>query len=293
MLLRFFFSRIEGRASGFLPGVASFLFCVATVCVAKNARAVDPFEIQVYDGTANRPKQFGLETHWNDVAMGRKIGDAPELPSNHVMHLTFEPSYGLTDWWELGAYIQSAMRPDGSLDFAGVKLRSKFVTPPAWSEHFRLGLNLELSAIPETYDRGVVGGELRPILAYDSEHLLLAANPIVDIGFENGGASDGPIFEPAATAVLKIPHVLGVGAEYYGGLGPFSGFLPVRQQEHYVYEVFHVLSEDNIELRLGVGEGLTDASNPLVFSVILGTTFETSVGTNSRPPSPLPVMRSQ
>lgn len=255
---------------------------VALGALARNARAVDPFEIQVYDGTANQPKQFGLEVHWNDVAEGRKVGDAPELASNHVMHTTLEPSYGLTSWWELGAYVQSALRPDGEIDFAGAKLRSKFVTPPNWSDHFRLGLNLELSAIPETYDRGVIGTELRPIAAYDSEHLLLVVNPIVTFGFENGEASDGPRFEPAATAVVKIAHTLGVGAEYYGGLGPFSGFLPVRDQEHYVYEVVHVLSEKDIELRLGVGEGLTDASNPLVFSVILGSTFDTAFARDAR-----------
>ena len=254
--------------------------------LASNARAVDPFEIQVYDGTANRPKQIGLETHWNDVAEGRKSGDGPELPSDHVLHLTFEPSYGVTAWWELGAYVQSAMRPNGELDFAGVKLRSKFVTPPDWSRHFRLGLNVELSAIPETYDRGAVGGELRPIAAYENDYLLLAANPIVTFGFENGEAKDGPSFEPAATAVVKIAGRLGVGAEYYGGLGPFADFLPLREQEHYVYEVVHVLSEDDIELRLGVGEGLTSASNPLVFSVILGTTFDMGLARDSHPPVP-------
>ena len=266
--------RICGAPSLFKT--AAFSSFLAVFLIAPNARAVDPFEIQVYDGTANQPKQFGLEVHWNDVAEGRKTGDAPELASNHVMHTTLEPSYGLTSWWELGAYVQSALRPDGEIDFAGVKLRSKFVTPPNWSEHFRLGLNVELSAIPETYDRGVIGAELRPIAAYDSEHLLLAVNPIVTFGFEHGEASDGPRFEPAGTAVVKIAGTLGVGAEYYGALGPFSGFLPLRDQEHYVYEVVHVLSERDIELRLGVGEGLTDASNPLVFSVILGSTFDTA-----------------
>ncbi len=273
-----------GAPSFCLPASLSVVFAIVTL--ARSARAVDPFEIQVYDGTANDPKQFGLETHWNEVAQGRKTGDAPELGSDHVMHLTFEPSYGLATWWELGGYVQSAMRPDGRLDFGGVKLRSKFVTPPTWSDHWRLGLNFEISAIPETYDRGVFGGELRPIVAWNSAHLLLAVNPIVTMGIENGEAKDGPHFEPAGTAVVKLGGALGLGVEDYSALGPWSGFGPLREEEHYLYEVVHVLSEKDIELRLGVGEGLTDASNPLVFSVILGTTFDTPLGGDSRPRTP-------
>ena len=39
------------------------------------ARAVDPFEIQVYDGTADAPGVPGLELHLNTVASGRTVAD--------------------------------------------------------------------------------------------------------------------------------------------------------------------------------------------------------------------------
>ncbi|HEX3853396.1 MAG TPA: hypothetical protein VHW01_20670, partial [Polyangiaceae bacterium] len=133
------------------------------------ARAVDPFEIQVYDGTANAPGVPGLELHLNTVPNGRRTAEPPELAPNHQSHFTLEPSLGIEPWWELGGYLQSSLSGDGKLSYAGAKLRSKFVTPSGWSAHFRLGVNLELSRVPQAYDRARWGGEARPIVAFDGE----------------------------------------------------------------------------------------------------------------------------
>jgi hypothetical protein len=64
------------------------------------------------------------------------------------------------------------------------------------------------------------------------------------------------------------------GIEYYANPGPFSGFLPWQQEEQYVYEVVNLLSVPHFELNAGVGEGLTNASNRLVFKTILGYAWE-------------------
>jgi len=76
-------------------------------------------------------------------------------------------------------------------------------------------------------------------------------------------------------AVTKIHHeAVSVGVEYYANLGPFSGLLPWREQEQYVYEVFNLLAVKHFELNVGVGEGLTDGSNRLVLKTILGYVWE-------------------
>ena len=43
---------------------------VAASLVALPAAALDPFEIQIYDGTANAAGEPGLELHLNYVARG-------------------------------------------------------------------------------------------------------------------------------------------------------------------------------------------------------------------------------
>src|SRR5579872_6461056 len=110
-------------------------------CTSPAAHGGDPFEIQVYDGTANAPGVPGLELHLNDWATGNRDATPPEVPLHGQFHATLEPSLGLLPFWEIGAYLQGAVRTDdGVATFAGVKFRTKFVTPPGWDEHWRLGL---------------------------------------------------------------------------------------------------------------------------------------------------------
>jgi len=262
------------RRMAIAPRALSFAWLLgagaAATLVAREARAVDPFEIQVYDGTANAQGEAGLEMHLNTVASGLTEATPPEIPPNHQTHLTFEPSFGMTPWWELGGYFQTALRGDGHLDYAGSKLRLKFVTPPGWDAHVRLGANFELSILPTRYDPDRIGSEIRPIAAWENDDWHFAVNPI--LGVSIGGRS-GPTFEPAVMALRKIGGVVSVGVEYYGDLGVITKPHALRDQEHYVYEVANLLSVDRLELNVGVGEGLTAGSNALVFKTIAGWTF--------------------
>ena len=238
------------------------------------ARALDPFEIQVYDGTANAPGKPGIELHLNRVMNGVATPNGPELAPNHQTHMTLEPSIGVRPWWELGAYLQMAARGDGTFDYAGTKLRSKFVTPPAWDRHWRLGVNLELSLLPEKYDRDRWATEVRPIAAWADERWLFAINPIIGVPLAGDGYSKGPTFEPAAMVIRDNAGKVGVGLEYYTSFGAIAGVAPWGEQQHYLFEVANLVAIKNFELNVGVGEGLTDASNPLVFKTILGYVFE-------------------
>jgi hypothetical protein len=245
---------------------------ICTLCGSRGASALDAFELQVYDGTANAPGQPGIELHVNSVASGHRDAVAPELPPNHQTHLTLEPSLGITPWCELGAYLQTTVRTDGGFDYSGLKLRTKFVWPAAASDRFRWGVNLEISDLPPAYDRDRWGAELRPILAYTSAggRLGFAFNPILDMGLTSKAIDQAPAFEPALSAVFIAPGLLSAGIELYGDLGPIGHFASLDEQQHTIFEVVNVLAWRRIELNAGVGEGLTAASNRLVFKMILG-----------------------
>jgi hypothetical protein len=245
----------------------------ASLTIAGVARAVDPFEIQVYDATANAPGVPGLELHVNHVAIGLGTANAPELPQNGQTHFTLEPSIGLTPFWELGGYFQTSLRADGHFDYAGVKLRSKFVTPPRWQPHLRVGVNLELSLLPETYDRNRWGIEVRPIAAWENAHWLFAFNPIADTSLAGPDSSRGPFFEPALMAKWKLLERVMFGVEYYGSFGPIASPLPWSAEEQYLYEAVDLIGVAHLELNVAVGEGLTAASNAFVVKTIVGYEF--------------------
>ena len=230
------------------------------------SRGMDAFEIQVYDATANAQRAIGLELHVNGVVRGSsELPDPPEIPLNHQAHFTLEPSYGLFDWWELGGYFQTALvTQDGTFRYAGVKLRSKFVTPPKFHPHLRFGLNIELSYLPPEFDASQWGMEFRPMAAWENEHWEFVINPIVTLSFANPVS---PGFEPAALAVYKFGERVSLGFEYYGTIED-------KHEEHYVFEVVNILAIKNVELNIGFGQGLTTQSSPFIAKMIFGYTWE-------------------
>ncbi len=213
------------------------LVVVGATFLATEARAGDPFEIQVYDGTANPPGVPGIELHLNQWATGNSAATPPEAPLHGQFHTTLEPSLGILPWWELGAYVQGAARTDaGVVDWAGVKLRSKFVTPPTWDPHWRLGVNFEGSYLPATYDHDQWGSEVRPIVAWHDDDWLFALNPILDQPLAGSDASQGPSFQPA----LKVARTVGpvaLGIEYYATLGPLTNIAPWSDEQQQIFEV--------------------------------------------------------
>jgi len=265
-------SPVPSRATStafFVLAVAMTLV-VTVVGFEREARAFDPFEIQIYDGTANDPGEVGLEAHLNHVLKGHKDAPPPLLPDHHQTHLTLEPSLGVTEIWEVGAYLQSTFSGDG-YDFAGMKLRSKVVTKKSFHEHVRLGINVELGRLPAKFSDVPWGAELRPIFAYEDARWLFAVNP--NLGFTPFGCpeDDGcaPSLEPGA-ALYRKAGPLSLGFEYYGSLGPISHPHALTDQEHYLFAVGNVLAFEGWELNMGVGRGMTAASNEYLLKAIVG-----------------------
>jgi len=270
-------SRAGVAASGFLAwawaavaAAALCLFFFPLLGPVGIAWAADAFEIQVYDGTANAPGVMGLELHANDALDGPRTVAPPELPPYHLLHLTLEPSLGLTASWEVGAYLQTAVRPEGGFDFAGAKLRSKLVSPPGWRPHLRLGANVEVGALRARYETQRWGAELRPIVAWEDERWLFAVNPIVGFSLTGGG----PTFEPAAMALIKLPPLVSLGLEYYADLGEIFPTSSRGSREDTLFEVVNLLAIRNVEVNAGVGEGLEGGGRRLVAKMILGYAFD-------------------
>jgi hypothetical protein len=214
---------------------------------------MDAYEIQVYDGTANDPGRPGIELHAN------RDNRAQET------HLTLEPSYGVARGWEVGAYLQTAFLADGSFAYSGAKLRSKHVA--RFGESLRAGVNLELSVVPSRVEPDHLGGEARPIVAWENAWVALAFNPIV------GLSGLAPTFEPAAFAKAKIAGAVAIGVEYYASFGEIGRPAPWREQEHYVFQTIDLIAWHDFELDVGFGEGVSPASHPFIGKVIVGYTF--------------------
>jgi len=246
--------------------------------MARVAAAQDAFEIQVYDSEVAPRGDVGLEVHLNYVAVGDgAMSSSGELPSNHVTHLTLEPHVGLTRWAEAGAYFQTALRPDGAFDYAGVKLRLKTRVPRKLARGLvGLALNFELSAVPRTYEATGLGGELRPVIDVAWKRLYASVNPI--IGFDFFGAEAGhPQLEPAATVLVALLPTWAMGVEYYGVLGQIDEPLPASQQVHRLF-VVSTMTYKWFGLHVGGGYGFAAGDKWIVKAIL---SFDLT-----RPPQP-------
>jgi hypothetical protein len=244
----------------------------AGLLVARPAAAVDPFEIQVYEGDINDPLQPGLELHSNFVASGHGAAAPGEVGSHHQWRETLEPSFGVLSWWELGAYLQLLVAVgEGEAHFGGYKLRSKFVVPRRLTGDFVLGLNFEVGRGTEAFGGADWDSEVRPILVWAPPRWLIAVNPILGWAV-TGERHAAPDFEPCAKVRWDTGRGVGVGVEYYAGLGALSQIEPRSQQQHILYLAADLV-DSSFELNAGVGRGLSEASDPWTVKVILGRAF--------------------
>lgn len=234
--------------------------------------AQDKFEIQVYDSQIAPILEPRVELHLNYFASGlRGSAEDGELPTDRVARYTLEPQTGLTNWCEVGAYFQTALRPEGTFDFAGVKLRFKVRAGQLWNV-VGLALNTEVSFVPRSYEPHRWGSELRPIADLRLGAFYASVNPILSIDFAGPDAGI-PQPQPAAKVSIDILSGLALGSEYYAGFGPFHRLLPTREQTHVIYGALD-WTTSNVDLNLAVGYGGLGAGERWVAKAIVGVQWD-------------------
>src|SRR5271165_6713010 len=94
--------RFEGLR---MKNIASWIAAAILVLGAAPALAQTD-EIQVYTGELAKPGQFTLTLHNNYTPVGRKVPDFPGgIVPDHALNGVPEWAYGVTDWFEAGAYL--------------------------------------------------------------------------------------------------------------------------------------------------------------------------------------------
>jgi hypothetical protein len=242
--------------------------------------AMDLFEIQVYQNDLNSPGQFGLEVHANYTMKGR---DYPaytgEQPPNHVGRLTFEPALGITEFLELGGYLQNMMNSDGHYKFSGVKLRAKFVLPRRYTGKAFVGINVEVGRVPRAVEEQGWANEFRPILGWYDGYWLFDVNPIFGYAL-SGSDKFKPDFEPAGKLGINTQLGFMLGAEYYAGIGYLASPATVRDQDHLLLATFDLAEPAQStkdlpwELNVGFGKALTSITpQQWIAKAIVGRSF--------------------
>lgn len=237
-------------------------FVTLAVGVSPRAtRAQDPFEIQVYEWALVPVGIWNLETHMNytsRASAGYNKGES---------HVTFELTRGISKNFEFAGYLLTSHRGSGN-DIVGWHLRPRFTIPES-SIPVKMSLSTEIGfPTDKTYEDADVTLEVRPIFETNFGKVQVDFNPV--FGRAWGGAEAGAWdFEPDARIGYPATPKVDLSLEGYAAMNALG-------DSRKVYQIFpnaDIQLRENLVWNVGVGFGLTDFGNQLVYKMRLGWMF--------------------
>jgi hypothetical protein len=245
----------------------------ALALLAPAACAQGNYEIQVYGAETVAPGSSMVELHSNFTVEGSKQIVDGMLPTERQLHETVEITRGITPWFETGFYIFTSAQDGYGWDWVGTHLRPRFRVPESW--HWPVGVSLSNEI---GYQRARFSGdtwtwEIRPIVDRKYKRFYWSFNPTFDRSFHGPSVHQGLVFSPNFKASYDVTHLVAAGLEYYGSLGPVTGFDPLRDQEQQIFPAIDLNLGSRWEFNCGVGVGMTRSTDHLLVKAILGYRF--------------------
>ena len=261
-----------------MPSIKDLPLLCAVCCVLHflaviPARAQDNYEIQVYGADTVDPGHTMVEFHSNFTVDGSKSTTDGTIPTNHQFHETIEITHGFTDWFETGFYIFTNLQNGQGWDYVGSHIRPRVRIPDRW--HWPVGVSLsnEIGWQGRKYSADTWTWEMRPIIDKQWGPWYFSFNPTLDRSLHGPSTSQGFVFSPNFKLSYNFTKKIAGGLEYYGSLGPVTGFDPISEQQQQIFPAVDLNVSPKWEINFGLGVGLTRATDHLIAKGIIGYRF--------------------
>lgn len=249
------------------------LLLMAYLWLPSSAAAQENFEIQVYGSETVVPGKTMIELHSNTAVQGTTRKEEGVLPTQHTAHETIEITHGFTPWFETGLYIFTSVQPDDDWKWVGDHIRPRARIPESWGWPIGLSLSMEIGYQRREFSTDTWTLEIRPILDKQLGCWYASFNPVLGLSLKGEHAKRGVEFSPNFKVSCDITPKVTAGLEYYGSLGPLSGFDRFKEQQHQLFPVIDLNLSPAWEFNFGVGIGLTPSTDSLIVKMILGYRF--------------------
>lgn len=249
-----------------------FVCIAAMLAYAIPAHAIDFYEIQIYDTDTAPLGHLTLELHSNSTttATGQLAKSQMDV---YQVHETVEATYGVLKWAEIGQYFCTAKLSNGDYEYSGSRSKFHFGIPQTFEWPVQFGGNIELDYMRHAAEENPTTLELRPIVGSSFKGFRAVADFAFEDPFSGPGAHHGFQFEPSAELVYKLTEWVSPAVEYYGDMGSIQPLPKVQEQQHFIVPTLNFDFLPQLELNLGVGVGVTRASNGIFLKSIVGWTF--------------------
>ena len=248
------------------------IFIVANLAAVRPSHAIDFYEIQIYDTDTAPVGHLMLELHSNttSTATGQLAKSQMDV---YQVHETVEGTYGVLRWLEVGQYFCTAKLSNGDYEYAGSRTKVHFGIPQTFEWPVQFGGNIELDYMRRAAEENPLTLELRPIVGGSYKGFRLVGNFAFVDPFSGPGAHRGFQFDPSGELIYKLNRWVSPALEYYGDTGPIQPLAKVDEQQHFIVPALNFDFTPQLELNLGVGIGVTRASNGVFLKSIIGWTF--------------------
>jgi len=234
----------------------------------------DNYEIQVYGSQTMEKGKTMFELHSNYALNGNKEFIDGVIPSHHAFHETIEITHGINSYFEIGFYFFNAITPSAGFEFAGAHIRPRIRIPDKWKWPVGVSLSTEFGYMNRSYSPDNWAIEIRPIIDKTFfDKLYLCFNPTIEKSFKGLNENVGFAFSPNFKMSYHVTKVFIPGIEYYGSLGPLSGFDILQKQEQQIVPCLDLDVSPNWELNFGAIFGVTEASDKFILKMIVGRKF--------------------
>jgi hypothetical protein len=254
--------------------VATALVVVlAMLALVGTAHAIDFYEIQIYPTETDPQDHLQVELHSNSVttAVGR---EAKEQIDPYQIHETIETTYGILPHVEIGQYFCTAKLGD-HYEYAGSRTKMHFGIPQTMDWPVSFGGNIELDYMRHAAEDQPLTLEMRPIAESHLGPVTIVANLPFEKPFSGAGTHKGVTLSPQGEIEYEglIYKWFSPAVEYYGDMGAIRSLPGVQNQQQFIVPALNFDFIPQLELNLGVGIGMTRASNGTFVKTIVGWTF--------------------
>jgi len=238
------------------------------------ASAQGNFEIQVYGSDTVPPKNLMVELHSNYSVEGEQAIVDGVYPTYHQLRETLELTAGINDWSEVGFYIFTSAQEGYGWQWVGDHIRPRVRVPDSWGWPVGVSLSMEIGYQRPGWSPDTWTWEIRPIIDKAIGRWYFAVNPAFERTLHGPDVDQGWGFAPSAKISYDFTRIVSGGLEYYADYGPLDGFLPTRQQQQQLFAVTDLNVSPQWEINIGVGVGLTPATDHWIVKCILGRRFD-------------------
>jgi hypothetical protein len=231
------------------------------------------YEIQIYGADTVAPGRTMVELHSNFTFEGFKTLGPGVLPDEHQLHETVEITQGWTSWFETGLYIFTSYGPHQGYKWVGDHIRPRVRVPDSWHWPVGVSVSTEIGYQRAIFSPDTWTWEIRPIVDKQWKSWYLAFNPALERSFHGPSVPEGVGFSPEFKVAYSLTRKLSAGLEYYGALGPITGFDPLYEQFQQIYPTIDYDFGPNWEFNLGAGIGATRSTDHFILKMIIGRRF--------------------